>query len=280
MGTTNDDEVARLIAASRPDVPDPADADITRVWNRVEVALDATPVRRRRLKVVLGAGVAAVVLGSTGVAAAGIYSARTGEGHGDAEDLALGGPGERLDPAGTDFRVVVAEEAADIPFPSVGVREETIDFWTADLTRDNPLPGTSGVSTGALRAWIAQDAICSWANQWAASTRSRDAAARAEAISMIDAADTWPAVKALDPAPSTWMETIETEDENGEVTSEPWPGESHFYYLGRVEDAAHGVDLDAMAAALRSGGRGCWGYEVPDLPMADPMYAEEHGRGE
>lgn len=282
MRTTKyDEELGDMVAAAVPTVDEPTAGELDRVWNRVAADLGDAPVRRRRrLRVLVGAGVAAAVLGTSGIAAAGIFSARTGEGPADAEDLALGGPGERLDPAGSDLASVLAEETEDIPFPTAAVRERVLDFWVDDQQRDNPQPGTTGVSTGALRAWVAQDAVCAWANQWAGATRSGDTAARNDATRMLAAAPSWDAVTALDPKPSTWVESLSIEDENGEVTTEPWRGETHFYYLGKVVTAAKATDLAAMATALRSGGRGCWTHLVPALPMADPMYAEERRRGE
>lgn len=279
MKTPWTEEHARLVAMAAPDVDAPRDTDVDRVWNRlVPVVADGARPRRRRTRMALGAGVVAAVLGVSGLAAADIFSARTGRGPVDAEDLLLGGPGEKLDPAGADFALVIAEEAKDLPFPSAEARQATVDFWTDDLTRDDPAPRTSAVSTGALRAWMASDAVCFWANQWAVATREDDPAARRAAVAVIDTADAWPAVTDLDPEPYSRWQTVEVEDrQTNEVTTTRVRDESHFFYLGRVERAAAGTDPDAMAKALLTSGHGCWTHQVPDLPMADPMYAERHG---
>lgn len=277
MTTPWTDEHARLVADAAPDAARASDTDLDRVWNRVAGELDVAPVRRRRkIRMIVGAGVVAAVVGVSGLAAADILSARTGEGPADAEDLTLGGPGERLSPAGSDFAAVIAEEAEDIPFPSERARQQSVDFWAHDLSRDESAPQESRVSTGALRSWMADDAICFWANQWAAATRSDDADARREAVAMIDAADTWPAVTEIDPAPYSRWKTMQVEDETGKVTTERYRDESLFFYLRRVQRAAAGSDPGAMASALRTNGMGCWTYQVPDLPMADPKYAEGH----
>lgn len=279
MKTPWSEEHTRLAAMAVPVVDATSDTEVDRVWNRIgPVVADGARPRRSRLRMVVGAGVVAAVVGVSGFAAADIFSARTGRGPVDAEDLLLGGPGEKLDPAGPDFASVIAEEATDIPFPSTEARQQTVAFWTDDLTRDDPAPGTSAVSTGALRAWMASDAVCFWANQWAVATREGDAAARRAAVAVIDAADAWPAVTDLDPTPYARWQTVEVEDrQTNEVTTTRVRDESHFFYLSRVERAAAGTDLDAMARALLGSGRGCWTQQVPDLPMADPMYAESHG---
>lgn len=277
MTTPWTDEHSKLVAAATPDAAQPSETDLDRVWNRVAGELDAPPVRRRlKVRMVVGAGAVAAVVGVSGFAAADILSARTGEGPADAEDLSLGGPGERLSPAGSDFASVIAEEAADIPFPSERARQQSVAFWAHDLSRDASGPQQTRVSTGALRSWMADDAICFWANQWAAATHSGDTDARQEAVDMIDAADTWPAVTESDPAPYSRWKTMQVEDESGKVTTERYRDESLFFYLRRVQRAAGGNDLDAMAGALRASGTGCWTYQVPDLPMANPMYAESH----
>lgn len=278
MKTPWTEEHARLVGAAAPVVEPAGDADIDRVWNRIADDIgDARPRRRRRLRMAVGAGVVAAVVGASGFAAADIFSAHTGRGPSDAEDLLLGGPGEKLDPAGADFAAAVSEETEGIPFPSEAARQRTVDFWTADLTRDHPAPRTSAVSTGALRAWMASDAVCFWANEWAAATRHDDDSARSEAVGMIDAADTWPAVTDIDPHPYSRPQTQQVRGADGSVHTEHYEDVSQFFYLARVERAAAGADPDEMARALLASGHGCWAHQVPDLPMADPMYAESHG---
>lgn len=278
---TYDEQLSALVADTAPTGVAPDDAELQRVWNKVQGGLGEAPARRPRLRLVVGAGLAAIALGSAGVAVAQVveeHSARTGEGPADAEDLRLGGPGEKLDPSGSDFRDVIAEEAAGIPFPNDALRQATVDWWFEDLTRD-VYPGAepTRLSTGALRAWMAQDAVCHWANQWAVGTRSGDAALRAEAVEVISGADTWDAVTAIDPEPYSRPETREVQNRDGSVETRAYNDESHFYYLRHVEKAAAGTDTGAMVEALVSNQSGCSAYEVPDLKMADMLYAYEHG---
>ena len=104
----------RLMADAAPPVAESPDAELDRIWTRVAGAMrgDGKP-RRRRGHIAIGALVGAVVLGTSGLAAAELYTAHTGKGPIAAEDLSLGGPGERLDPAAPDYGKVVAGETAD-----------------------------------------------------------------------------------------------------------------------------------------------------------------------
>jgi len=107
--------------------------------------------------------VAVVAVGGAGVATAAVFSAHTGKGPVDAEDVELGGPGERLNPAAPDFAQVLDEETADIQFPSAQSRARSLS-WESNNYAD---AGGATVSTGALRLWMAGHAICSWTDNWA-----------------------------------------------------------------------------------------------------------------
>lgn len=271
MSPMQDEELERLVATVVPRVDEPTTAELDRVWNRVEGGLDAMPARRRPRRLLVGAGVAAVLLGTGGVAAASFYSARTGEGPTDAEDLLLGGPGERLDPAGTDMYDVYLEETADIPFPTsaAGARQASFDFQLPPVDRQHPGVGT--VSTGALRSWVAADAVCAWANQWVRATAAGDEAARAEAITQIRKAPTWAAVMEADPHPHGRTGMTNEDGDPVRVVDDMTP----FYYLAALGQAVGGTDPYAVADALQGNGRGCWRTLVPDLPQADPMQRSE-----
>lgn len=261
----------RLMAESSPHVEEPSEAELARVWNRVETGLTPREPRHRRpWWVTAGVGVGAVVLGTSGIAAADLFSARTGHGPSDQEDLALGGPGERLDPAAPDYGDVIAQETADIPFPNDSARK----FAIADQVHDArfAVPETERVSIGAIRAWVADAAVCSWSNQWAAATRDGDSTARGEAISMIDAAASWPAVVAIDPSPYSRSETVDSVDRDGNVTAQSVRDESQFYYLGPLREAMEGAEPDAVATILRENNGYCRSELVPDLPNANPMH--------
>ncbi len=263
----------RLIADAAPPVPELSDIVLDEVWIRVAAAMEVEgKPRRRRARLVVGGLVGALVLGTSGIAAAELYTSHTGNGPLDAEDLRLGGPGERLDPAAPDFGNVVAKETADIPFPSRGSRE----FAVQDQVHDErfAVPGAELVSVGAIRAWVADAALCSWSNQWAVATRDGDEAARAEAIGMIQAAPRWPAVVAIDPKPYSRTETQEVNDGNGNTHTVTVPDESQFYYLGALGVAVQGRDLDAVARVLAENNGYCRPQLVPDLPNANPLHAE------
>lgn len=264
----------RLMSDAEPQVPESPDAELERVWIRVAGAMegDGGPRRRRRGRIAVAAGIGAAVLGTSGLAAAELYTAHTGKGPVDVEDLSLGGPGERLDPVAPDYGKVIAEETADIPFPSPESRE----FAVRDQVHDARFatPGSERVSVGAVRAWVADAALCAWSNQWAAATRDDDEADRAEAIGMIQDAPTWPAVVAIDPHPYSRMETQEVTDGNGNTRTERFPDESQFYYLGALGEAVGGRDLGAVAEVLAANNGYCRPELVPDLPEADPLHAE------
>jgi hypothetical protein len=238
----------RLLSDSAPDAIPVGDADIERVWNRVAGGPDTTPPRRRRLRrrwVVAVAVVLTTVAGTSGLAAGGVFSAHTGQGPSDAEDLRLGGPGEKLDTAASDFGAIVAEATADIPFPTSAARRIAPRHQVDDAQRHRPAPRTESVSTAAIRAWVADAAICAWSNQWALATRTGDAAARAESITTIQRAPGWAAVTAVDPHPYSRMDYYSSDD-----TGEQYLDTSQFYYLGPLGQAVKGNDLGEVAKLL------------------------------
>jgi hypothetical protein len=273
MKTPWTDEHSRLVAdACRPPEPS-SDADLSRVWNRITGEMEvAKPRTRRRLRIVIGAGVVATVLGASGYAAAEVWSAHTGRGPVDAEDLLLGGPGERLNPAAPDFGEVVAKETRDIPFPSATSRSVAVAAQVEDNAGD---PGTTAsMSTGALRAWVADAAICAWSDQWARATHSGDDAARDEAVRVLDGAPGWEAVTAIDPDPTSTPMAIDSTDRNGRLVHQVVQDATQFYYLAELSRAVHGRDVDAVAAVLARENGYCVPALVPDIPRANPMLRE------
>jgi hypothetical protein len=130
------------------------------------------------------------------------------------------------------------------------------------------------VSVGAIRAWVADAALCAWSNQWAAATRTGNQGGRAEAIEMIHDAPAWPAVVAIDPEPYRRMETIQVTGPDGKTRTQRLPDESQFYYLAALGEAVQGRDLDAVAEILAANNGYCTPDLVPDLPRANPLHAE------
>lgn len=273
------DEHARLIAETAPPVPPPAEADADRIWNLVAPDLVAVPARRNWRRTAIGAGVAAVVLGTSGIAAAQMLSARTGVQETDPESISLGGPGELIDPRGGDIEQVIAEEIADIPFPSqqahdIAVADQVTDARkSAKSMRQAQAKGRSDWReiwvTGGMRAEAARAAICAWANDWAAATRAGDGERRAEAIEMLQAAPSWPAVTDVDDeqvyTPSKHLVT----GGDGVTREESFLDETPFAWLPVVAKAADGQDVRVLGRALGKG-TACSSELVRDLPSALP----------
>lgn len=270
------DDHAKLLADAAPAFEPVTQDELTRSWNRV-AALAAEPARpgRRRTRLAVIAALATTLTGVSGVAVADLITARTGEGPRSAEDLRLGGPGEKLDLSAPDLGEVIAEETTDIPFPSDEARRKALQIQVKQSAVE-PGSETQLASTGAFRGWIADSAVCSWANQWARATRTGDEDARAEAIAMIQSAPSWPAVVDLDPEPySRWSEprvTPKTQQvPDGKTTwTERYLDTSRFWYLGDLGEAVTGTDTAAVAAVFVGNGGGCEEPLVPDLPDAYP----------
>jgi hypothetical protein len=186
------DEHERLLAGADParkatgDVYDDA-------WRRVSTFI-SQPTRRRRSKLMVAGVAAAVLLTVAGTAAAAVLTARTGVFNTDREAKVLGGPGEQLDPSAGDFRSVVADLTADIPFPSARAREASLD-WQMSV---NP-PGDNNirVSTSAMAGFVANDAICAWSGDWAAAERTGNTTEADAAAGVLRDAPAWPAVATL-----------------------------------------------------------------------------------
>lgn len=204
-----------LLAEARPDVPAATDHELALIWDQVEHPVATT--RRttgRSARLMIGAGVAVGALGITGAAAAGVFSARTG-GYPSGWEVKAGGPGEILDPAAPDWSQVLGEELAGITYPSAETEQISYDFQRRDMVGGK-------VSTGALRGFAANDAICAWANEWAAGKATRDQEAVVRATQALDAAATWPAVTALDPEQKMRTRTASTLDgEQSQWTTAP-----------------------------------------------------------
>lgn len=248
------DEHSQAIAAATPHVPELTDAELDRTWATVRAGMRAPAApRRSRARMLLAAALAAATVAVGGVAAAEIYSARTGKGPVDAEDLRLGGPGERLDPSAADFGTVIDEETTDVPFPSKETREISRERLVS-LYGNDPR-GYSGVSTGALRFWTARDAVCAWSNQWALATEAGDDPARAKAAAMLVAAPDWPAVTDVDPRQRIVFQPSETMPDNTPAG-----------YFPLVREAVQDGDADELGRILSFWGV-CGGL-VPDFPQA------------
>ena len=263
------DEHSRLVSQASPPV---ASMDLDQTWVALRRRIVETPASRgpRRIRMMVGAGVAAAALGFSGVAAAEILSARTGEFPADAENLRLGGPGESLDPSGTDFRDVIDEETADISFPTFAAREVSIDSHVQDLQRGrNP----ALVTTGAIRGWTAEHAVCSWSNEWVRARRANDTTAEAEAARMLLGASRWSAITALDSEQRNETRTIDELDaKTGEITTETFRDPTQFYYLRLVSQAVSEGDSKALATILARDAYCIGPSLMPDFTQALPPF--------
>ncbi|HEY5478575.1 MAG TPA: hypothetical protein VIJ84_03055 [Gaiellaceae bacterium] len=105
-------------------------------------------------------------------------------------DLNAGGPGEALNPAGSDFRAVALQVASDIPWPTG--YESWRDFLISDEIRMSG--GGSLESSGALHGWFAMSAFYAWVLAWRHAEIAGDTEAVARAAKVISEAPRWKAV--------------------------------------------------------------------------------------
>lgn len=261
-----DDEVGRLVRATAPAVEAPTDPAVDRVWNRVADAMRETPTpRRRSVRMVVGAGVAALALGAGGIAAADIWSADTGRPVTDPEIRELSGPGTHIDPMAPDYEAVYDDLTADIDFPDAQSRSISREIELKIHDRDVADARRSGYAigevSGGIRAQAARDAICAWGNQWAAAITAGDTASRDEAVAALRESVSWPAVTDID-AEQTYGPREKWTDPTGDHSGTYYPHETEFAYLPRVVEAADGRNVALMGALLED----CWAELVPALP--------------
>ena len=184
----------------------------------VEAALDAVAreitrrprrvMRRRssaRVKLTIVASALVVLSGGVATAAV-VLRAHTGLFPSKSE-MPIGGPGEELNPAASDFRSAALAAASDIPYPDgyASWREWVLTVQTP--TAGDKAPGDATfpaglVTSGALRGWFAASAFCAWVQIWRQTTITGDAEAADRAAETIAGAPKWKAVTAEDPNPS------------------------------------------------------------------------------
>ena len=105
-------------------------------------------------------------------------------------DLNAGGPGEYLNPAGSDFRAVALQVASDIPWPTG--YESWRDFLISDEIRMSG--GGSLETSGALHGWFAMSAFYAWVLAWRHAEIAGDTEAIARDAKVISEAPNWKAV--------------------------------------------------------------------------------------
>ncbi|KAA1376338.1 hypothetical protein [Aeromicrobium fastidiosum] len=238
------DDHGPALRAAAPEVPQLTPEHESELWQQIECAGRQPVVRRtRRWRTVVAGIVAVGAVGVAGAATANVLSAHTGRFASDAEDLELGGPGERIDPAAPDFATVLDGATRDIHFPSLWTRANALSWEVGDLSDEDTV-----VSMGALRLWIASHAVCSWTDRWAAALRTGDEPAEDEAAAVILSARTWPSI-------------TDTDDELANESEASW--------LPVLERAVRSEQPSAAAAALN--GQACMPGLAPELGY-DPRW--------
>ncbi|MEX0426008.1 hypothetical protein AB3X52_00125 [Nocardioides sp. DS6] len=250
---------ALMEAAATDAAADEVDLDAT--WDQVARRIDNAPRGRGRRRAVAIVAASAVLAGggTAAAAATGVFSAHTGR-YASGHDIKQGGPGEFLKPKGEDFPTVVLKGTADIPFPSEKARSISAQFQIDDLK------GPGVVTTGALRGFVANDAICSWSNAWAAAVADGDDAAAKAAADELRRAGTWPAVRALDT--ELVMRTTIVHFKDGSPPQKA-DDSSRFGFLRLVQKDINAGDVDALGSALAENVF-CIPALMPDLPQAVP----------
>jgi hypothetical protein len=164
--------------------------------------------RTRRLVAGRTVVVVVAVLAITAGVATGavVLGARTGL-FPTTQDQAIGGPGEALNPAASDFRQVALRLAADIPYPSgYGAWRDwvlKVETPTSTATTPHGSPFPAGlVSSGALHGWFAASAFCAWVQNWRQAFIAGDANATAQSTQTIEKAPAWKAITDEDPHPN------------------------------------------------------------------------------
>lgn len=230
-----------------PEVPAFSAAEQVALWEQIEVNATAPRARRSRWKGVVAGVVAVVAVGLGGAATAGVFSAHTGKGPVDPEDVELGGPGERLNPQAPDFAEVLAKSTRDIRFPSKQARDSALS-WEVGANVEPSSDEPTLVSTGALRLWMAGHALCSWSNTWAAALRTGDITTEQQAAAVILGARRWPSITATDPDRANDSEFAWLPDLEQAVRSEDPPG-------AKDALAPHGACMPGLAPELGLGKR-------------------------
>lgn len=175
---------------------------ITSLRRRPKVASRRRLVLSRRATIALAALIAALSAGvATGAA---LLGAHTGIFPSKA-DQAVGGPGEALNPAASDFRTVALQISSDIAYPKgYASWRDWVIAEQAPTAEDGP-GGTrfpAGlISSGALHGWFAGSAFCAWVQSWRQADIAGDRRSEGLAAQVIAEAPSWKAVHAEDPHP-------------------------------------------------------------------------------
>ena len=213
---------------------------------RLDVVTAQQPrARRHRRLARSGAITLAVALAGTGTAAAAAYlAARTGQ-HSAGWEATAAGPGELLRQDGSDYLDVARQLSAEIPFAPTHQAQRQAQFSTGVLAPQ----ADSQITTSALRAQVAQNAICTWADAWIAADTTGDGSgnstARQSATDTLTASLTWTAVTDVDPHPGL---TTAPGDQGAQA-------ETRFGWVPALATAAAAGDHGAVLDAVTDSGR-------------------------
>jgi hypothetical protein len=213
-------------------------------------------LNKRRAALLL-AGVALVI--GAGVATGAHLGAHTGTFPTPAEER-MGGPGEALNPAASDFGTVASEVASDIPYPP---GYESWRNWVISIETEHA-DGGGLESTGALHGWFAASAFCAWVQSWRQATIAGDPSAATRAAQTIAQAPEWKAVTNEDPHPDP-----SAANDPGAETG------TLFGWMLPYRDAVLNGDRAEVERLLAAGyGGKCWLYD-PDWMAQEQAHAEE-----
>ncbi|NAZ80968.1 hypothetical protein GTR02_03955 [Kineococcus sp. R8] len=241
----------------------------TRRARRLDVvAAQQVRARHRRRLARVSAITLTLAVASAGTAAAATYlAAHTGQ-HTSGWEATAAGPGEVLRQDGSDYLDVAAQLTADIPFSADHQAQRQAQFRAGSLA-----PGTDAqITVSALRAQVAQNAICTWADAWiAADTTGHstvDVSARRTATSTLTASLTWSAVTDVDPTPSASGARADAGAETG----------TRFGWVPAIATAAAAGDRAAVLGAVAASDR-CSPAMTPAITAAVTTAATIIGQG-
>ncbi|MGI4894354.1 MAG: hypothetical protein ACRYF3_04485 [Janthinobacterium lividum] len=205
------------------------------------VSHQQTRARRHRRITRASAITLTVALAGTGTAAAATYLAsHTGQ-QTSGWQVAAAGPGEILRQNGSDYLDVARQLTTDIPFAPDHQVQRVAQFRTGFLA----VGADTSITVSALRAQVAQNAICTWADAWITADTTGNAAAREVASDTLARSLTWTAVSDVDPVPS---KTGDPGDAGAETVT-------RFGWVPAIASAASTGDRAAVVSAVTDSGR-------------------------
>ena len=248
------------------------------VWSRVQASIGEGPAtsgdelqqrrlsligdrevaaRRRRRTARLASVTLAVVVASTGTAAAAFLATRTGE-ETTGWEVGAGGSGEILNQGGTDRRQVFEQATADIRFAPgyEAQRDYALDFFPQD--------SDTAITESALRSFTTSNAICTWADAWVAHDNAGDLAARDAAAGTLAESVSWEPIQTFN------EDHGEPDPMDPNTGVDAGAGGSYYGWLRPLAQAAQSGDRQGVLDAVAIGHQ-C-SPEVLAVISTDPNY--------